>query len=321
MKLTAIGTAVLGLSCGVLAGQALAQNQNPFPFTEFSATVSTVMPGQTSTSRIARSGDKMRAEIPGSGGKQYSILLLDQHKVYVVMAPGVCMVMSDMAETASSPLWGSPQGKVERKELGTATVNGHPAKIEQVTITPDKGGKPTTMKVWVATDLKGFPVRTEMQTSRGLVRADYTNISLSPPDSSLFATPQNCHPMGSGDIPASGSEYKPPAWAADIASASVVVPPYQREMSAGEIVRVKLRAGQKLDVRCKDADDDTQFVAVPFKDGQPTEDLGPDTDSMGKKRPGAAVTDHFDAAPAGGEEVVVRVNKGNALIRAVLRGS
>jgi hypothetical protein len=51
------------------------------------------------------------------------------------------------------------------------------------------------MKVWAATDLENFPVRTEIETPHGAVTTDYTDISLSAPADSLFAVPQNCRQM------------------------------------------------------------------------------------------------------------------------------
>jgi hypothetical protein len=90
------------------------------------------------------------------------------------------------------PLTEWPSGKVNVTKLGAATVNGHPTEIEQIIVTPDNGGKAETMKIWAATDLHGFPVRTEESTPQGPVVMDYTNISLSAPADSLFTVPQNC---------------------------------------------------------------------------------------------------------------------------------
>jgi hypothetical protein len=194
MKKAAFLISIVFGSLSFLAAPALAQNQGPFAFTQFSATTSMVVKGQTVTSKIARSGNKMRMEMPGSNGKRYTVYLIDQHKAYMVMGPNMCMETPPMGNIASNPLATSPQGSVDVKQLGTATVNGHPTKIEQVTVTPS-GGQPTTMKVWAATDLQGFPVRTEISTPRGLVTTDYTDVSLSAPPDSLFAVPDNCRQM------------------------------------------------------------------------------------------------------------------------------
>jgi hypothetical protein len=195
--------AASGLS--ILAIPAFGQNQSPFSLTQYSATSSMAMKGRTMTSKIARSGNKLRvdmtgmsgmASMPGSSGKAYMLVLLDQHKAYMVMSPQMCMEMSQFGAMASSnPFAASSQGKVDTTVLAAGIMNGHPVKIEQVTITPNNGGKPINMKVWAATDLQGFPVRIETQTPNGSVTTDYTDISLAAPADSLFTAPQNCQQM------------------------------------------------------------------------------------------------------------------------------
>ena len=51
------------------------------------------------------------------------------------------------------------------------------------------------MKVWEAQDLKNFPIKIEMQTSRGPVTMEYKDVSFSDPDASLFSHPDNCRQM------------------------------------------------------------------------------------------------------------------------------
>jgi hypothetical protein len=187
--------ASLALTLSILAVSAFGQNPSPFSFAQFSATSSMAMKGQTMKAKIARLGNKLRMDLPGSDGKRYTLVLLDEHKAYMVMGPEMCMEMSQLGAAASNPFASSAQAKIDTTVVGTGTMNGHPVKIEQVTMTPANGGKLVNMKVWAATDLQGFPVRTEIQTANGPVTTDYTDISLSAPPDSVFTAPQNCRQM------------------------------------------------------------------------------------------------------------------------------
>lgn len=186
-------TSVFLGSLSILATPAIAQSQVMPSFTQYSTTSSTVVKGQTVKTKIARSGNKIRfEETSGSAGAQYTLFLIDQDKNYAVLSPSTCLEFSHISNMTSGPLTKWPAGKANVTKLGTATVNGHPTEIEQITIAPDNGDKPETMKVWAATDLHGFPVRTEEQTPQGPVVTDYSDVSLSAPADSLFTVPQNC---------------------------------------------------------------------------------------------------------------------------------
>ncbi len=190
MKNGVIVLAVWAISLHMLAARAEAQGQSAFPQQDFSATMVVTSPaGKQMSQKVYRLGDKMRTDMPG--GRMHSVLLLGEHKYYMVM-PQVCMEMPQR-----SPDPHELTGKVERKDLGSATVDGHPAKIEEITITPASGGKSVTMKAWEATDLKGFPLRVEMPTKQGTMRMDYKDVDISPPPASLFAVPQDCRVMPS----------------------------------------------------------------------------------------------------------------------------
>ncbi len=179
---------IVGLSLTTVAGRARAQEQNPFPPLDFSATmVSTAPNGKQVSMKVYRAGEKMRTDPPG--GRVHTVLLLDKNEMFMVM-PQMCM---KMPQTSPQPL--GMKGKVERTRLGSGTANGHPAIIERVTVTPAEGGNPVTMKVWEATDLKKLPVRVEIPTARGTVRIDYQDVNLSTPPASLFAMPGNCRSM------------------------------------------------------------------------------------------------------------------------------
>ena len=180
--------------CLALTAQA---QQNPFEGNkQFSATVVTSGmptrgPAGQGEMKIYRSGDKMRTNMPGGAG--YMIMDLSQHISYMVMSAGMCMQMPSSGQQPN-PFSQAQGATVERSPAGTDTVDGHACKVENLTVTP-QNGQPTKMKVWEADDLKGFPVKVEMQSSRGPITVQYKDVSLSEPDPSLFTHPDNCRQM------------------------------------------------------------------------------------------------------------------------------
>jgi hypothetical protein len=184
---------ILGFTfaCLVVAAHA----QNPFDtHKQFSATmvVSGAAMGPHAPQgdmKIYRSGDKMRTNIGTMG---YSVTDLTQHTTYMVMGQGMCMQMQMTPRAQPNPF--SEQGSVERTPAGTEVVDGHSCKIENVTVTP-QNGTPTKMKVWEADDLQGFPVKVEIQSSKGPVTVMYKDVSFDAPAASLFTHPDNCQQM------------------------------------------------------------------------------------------------------------------------------
>jgi hypothetical protein len=184
----------------ILCLAATARADNPFDtYRQFSATlVMSAMPAMPSMPahgsqgqgemKIFRSGDKMRTNLPGGS---YLITDLGQHTNYMVMG-SMCMQMSAARE--QNPFAQARSATIERSPAGTETVDGHVCKVENLTVTPHDG-QPSKMKVWEAQDLKNFPIKIEMQTSRGPVTMQYKDVSFSDPDASLFSHPDNCRQM------------------------------------------------------------------------------------------------------------------------------
>lgn len=186
LRKLAIGFVLVSLTVAAYA-------QNPFDtHKQFSATM--VMSGASTgphapqgDMKIYRLNDKMRTNIGSMG---YSIIDMTQHTMYMVMGQGMCMQMTPKEQ--QNPF--AAQGSVERTPAGTDTVDGHTCKVENVTVT-SQSGTPTKMKVWLAEDLQEFPVKVEIQSSRGPVTVHYKDISFDAPAASLFAHPDDCREM------------------------------------------------------------------------------------------------------------------------------
>ena len=108
-------------------------------------------------------------------------------------------------------------------------------------------------------------------------------------------------------------EVNAPPWLKEVACAPVVSVPDQRVLSAGQIIRLQLAAGQRVDIICKDANG-ANWTAVPFIDGKPTGEIPMNTWDMGQADSGTTLTRSFGSASGGPTEVVVRMNKGSATL-------
>jgi hypothetical protein len=186
-----IGLALLALGLAMAA-----QAQNPFEtHKQFSATV--VMSGMPAGGpmahgdmKIYRAGDKMRTTIGAMG---YMVMDLAAHTNYMVMGTGMCMQMNGSRQP--NPFAQAQDATIDRSPAGTDTVDGHVCKVENMTVT-SASGKTAKMKVWEADDLKGFPVKVEVESPNGPVTLLYKDISFDAPPASLFTHPDNCRPMG-----------------------------------------------------------------------------------------------------------------------------
>lgn len=123
-----------------------------------------------------------------------SISRPDLKKTFMIY-PGLrayCEITQNVAEKIAEK---TP--KIEKKELGRETLDGHPCVKQQVTMT-EEGGQSLTALMWEATDLGGFPIQTQMTTEKnGEVTTRFTNIKNEKPAASLFDPPTGFQRYGS----------------------------------------------------------------------------------------------------------------------------
>jgi len=157
--------------------------------THFSATMVGGPLGNIDELNIYRSGNLMRTDM--LDGKNYMVTNLDSYDTFVVL-PDRCMHDARPALN-TFPFTAVHKGnKVERRPMGTETIDDHACQVEEVTITSERG-KSLILKLWEATDLNGFPLKVEVHRSMGApVTITYKNVKIGPPDAALFAYPANC---------------------------------------------------------------------------------------------------------------------------------
>jgi len=121
-------------------------------------------------------------------GEMVNIVWPEKKVVYIIY-PGLkayCEMPLPEAKAAGEK---APEPKVEKTELGRETVDGHPCVKSKVIITDEKNRKIEAL-VWEATDLKNFPIQSEMTTEDGTtVKTLFKEINQTKPDAAKFAPP------------------------------------------------------------------------------------------------------------------------------------
>lgn len=175
--------------------------QNPFDaFQQFSARLSG---GQMKWDKmkIYRSGNQMRADWDNL--REIRISDLSKRGGWYVRhwvnRPQKCGTM-ELMDIAAYPFFAytASDFKVERvpaqEGAEKETIDGHPTKVENYTVKQKDGGAlVANVKLWEAEDLKGFPIRMEINPpATNKFTLNYTDVSLEPPDPNLFRLPALC---------------------------------------------------------------------------------------------------------------------------------
>jgi len=171
--------------------------KSPGPFdslTEFSATMVGGLAGNIDEIKIYRSGNLMWAQ--SYNKVNHLVTNLSTHETYfMLMQPKEQCIHHQVLAGQSFPFaFFSRDDKFERTPAGEAVVDGHHCHVESVVRTAPTGGE-MHVRFWEADDLKGFPVKIEVDGPGGrVVTITYKDVKLGPPDPALFAHPKNCIP-------------------------------------------------------------------------------------------------------------------------------
>jgi hypothetical protein len=185
---------VLGWS--LLSFGSFGHAQDGWNFPDFSATQVFQSRRADLTMKVYRSGLSVRVE---RGGAISTLYVPANSKVYnFTVYPDnsrQCVAMKpEQAKMLPSPLELIQGEIVKRTPAGSEVVEGHPSKIEDVTVVL-ADGKTVESRVWEAEDLKGIPVKIESQLDGVTLRATYRDILIGPPDQGLFRVPDPCIPF------------------------------------------------------------------------------------------------------------------------------
>ena len=207
-------------------------------------------------------------------------------------------MMSIMNDPFQGYIYAASMG--EEKNEGTETVNGY--ECDKYTVTIQDAD---VISKWVAKKLD-FPIKI-LAYGNGDKVMELSNISESPVEQANLEIPEGFTRW----VDPESLPVEIPAWASGIENAPVMMPPFEKEMNAGDIVRVKVMSGKSLKVKA-DNKPDVEVLArvIPFKDGRPLKkesnyyNLVETSYSMRPETP--AVADEF----------VIYVYEGNATVTA-----
>jgi hypothetical protein len=176
----------------MIAASSTAIAREAWSLPDFSATEVTHLGARDMTWQVYHSGSNFRVEMaPGEA----FIFASATNKVYRVLLKGTqCIETPAKQARPMSPLQLLSGAKAERKSAGTAVVDGHACKVENVTVT-GADGKKTLLKVWEAQDLKGVPLKIEVHSGLHVSVTTYRDIVVGAPAKALFKPPSNCKPF------------------------------------------------------------------------------------------------------------------------------
>jgi len=174
----------------------VAYAQQGWKFPDFSATQVFHGPKFDMSMKVFLSGTSVRLDRTAAISTLY---MTSTSKIYSLTTypdkSHQCVSMNpEQAKMLPSPLE-IVQGRiVKRVAVGSAVVEGHPTKIEDVTVV-GLDGKSIKSRVWEAKDLKGIPVKIESYIQGVTLSAIYRDIVIGTPDKALFEVPSRCTPF------------------------------------------------------------------------------------------------------------------------------
>ncbi len=218
-------------------------------------------------------------------------LLVPTEGVYVEMEN------SDMQSLINNP-FEAHQHMIDMYEVrsdGDATIDGI-ACDKQVIAAQGKD----VMTAWIAKPY-GFPIKLENQMNGSRME--------------LKEIQAGSHPAGRFDIPAgfklaASMSVTSPEWAADIAGAPVVTPPFERNLDAGQILRIKPVRDFDVELQVESLSGlQGAFSSNAFKGGRPLKSIA------GFAGGGRKI---HKESPDEADDIVVRAQSGKIIVRAQL---
>ncbi len=189
----------------------------------------------------------------------------------------------------------------EDKAEGNETITGHECEKRVISMY----NEPVITR-WVATDLN-FPIKIEYHPE-GTNSVELVNIQEGSLDPTLFEVPEDYEVMID---PAEVVEI--PDWAEDVPQAPLMVPPFEKRMQAGEMIRIAVASGKSLAVRSTDTGEaGAQAKVVPFKNGKPIKDVSMLNNFAAK----GTLCDRRHESTAEVDEFVIRCFEGDFTLEA-----
>ena len=160
------------------------------------------------------------------------------------------------------------------------------------------------LSYWMSPELH-FPLKIINHTANSLT-LELTNIKREKIDPTLFEIPADYKRMKGPNEQAIDI----PPWVEQIESAQIMKPPFEKDLSQGEMIRVRVESERAVRVMGKGTIDGyAALTAVPVKNNMPTVDPVTRTLNLTQGRGGSMV---FEESPTEADEIVIRVRDGAA---------
>jgi hypothetical protein len=285
---------------------------------EFSADMIVTEGGKLMTNKIFVKDSKYRMETTEDG--QEIIIIVDQEAnlTRVLNVNDKCyieMPCDDMRSLMNDPFQSLKvtidTPGIEKKDLGSETVSG----IECDESVLLWGG--SEFYTYCMSRKHDFPIKIVQGKSEMV--AELKNIKESVIDEVLFELPEGYSAMEESQ-PATQTQpeattSKFPEWVADVPSAKIMTPPFEQVMSAGDIVRIKVKDGQNIFIQTtNNHGDNSNFMAVPFLNGKPIMD--PSIRAVSLMMAGQFWPVTAGETTGEADEIVVRVDQGEVNVKA-----
>jgi hypothetical protein len=188
----------------------------------------------------------------------------------------------------------------EVRTEGTEAVGGVPCKKQVVS-----GGEQVFVTGWVSDE---FEIPLKVQTQLDGRTIELRNIKPGPQDPALFALPAGYKLTVVKEEPA-----PQPDWAGQVTGAPVLIPPFEKKLAAGGIVRMRPQAGRSIAITgINVGQGQGTYTAAPFKGGKYTGDGSMSSFSVDQGNSG---TMSVGTGPDSADEIIVRVDEGTMKIK------
>lgn len=237
-------------------GQALAS--------EFTADLTEQYGDHVKSGKIYVKGSKYCLDLVEDGEQIIVIVDPDAKRTIVIsvsMKEYQDLAIDDMTSVMNDPIQGYAYtaGMGEEKNAGTETINGFECDKFVISMMDTD-----VMSKWVSKKL-GFPIKIIAHGPPDRIM-ELTNIKEGSIDETKFNIPEGFTKW----IDPETLPVEPPEWAAGIASAPVMKPPFEHDMAAGDIVRITVELGKSLKIKSENKSEaNAEAKVVPFKDGRP----------------------------------------------------
>lgn len=160
---------------------------------EFSADIVMTSGGQKTQGKLYGKTDRFRMEI-SQPSRMIMISRVDKMLAWNIM-PDQKMYMEIPLNPQDTPKT-EIKGEIDRKQVGTETIDGHPTK--KYLITYKEGNRTSKLYQWIATDIN-FPVKSSDINNKWI--QEYKNVKIGSQPNSLFELPSGYSKMQMPKMP------------------------------------------------------------------------------------------------------------------------